>query len=165
MYLFSELNCFLFEDETKSICLSQASGSVNLVKQLLWQAGAEAWEGRWGPDLWATCFLFLFFFPLGQIGTFKELCPAMEHIHKAKLNSIANTKLFSNPRFKLNRVPQARKNYKRELCTGDKLPVPPQTIPSNIIKHDTTKGKPPKKPQTSYSVSLHRLCGMRLQSN
>ena len=78
----------------------------------------------------------------------------MEHIHKAKLNSIASTELFSKPCFKLKRVPQAKKNYKHKLRTGDKLPVPPQTVPSNIIKHNTAKGKPLKKHQTSYSVAL-----------
>lgn len=71
-------------------------------------------------------------------------------IHKAKLNSVASTELFSNPCFKLKSVPQEKKNYKRKLLIGDKLPGPPQTIPSNIIKYNTTKGK--KKNQTSYSV-------------
>lgn len=57
----------------------------------------------------------------------------MEHIHKAKLNSIASTKLFSKLCFKLTRVPQAKKNYKHKLHTRDKLPVLPKPLPQTLL--------------------------------
>lgn len=44
----------------------------------------------------------------------------MKHIHKAKLNSIASTKLFSKLCFKLKRVPQAKTNYKQKSRIGAK---------------------------------------------
>lgn len=135
--MFLELKCLLSKDKTKSICLSWGSGSVNSVKQLLWQAGAQAWEDRWRPDLWATCFLF--FFSLGQTGNYKESCPAMEHIHKAKLNSTASTKPLSKPCFKLTRVPQAKKNYKHKLHTGDKLPILPKPLPQTLLSSELQK--------------------------